>query len=150
MAVSYGSRTVLANVSRLHSVANTQARTFGEINNSGGGHAINIHLVAPINASATGGTYDLYLVESQDGSEWTDGIDPTTDTGDVAGKIADAKFLASFDTTYDGTDRTQIEWHGTVSGISRAQYIGFVLVNNSDQTTPASGADGDSVIYTVS
>lgn len=147
MAITYGTRTVLANISRLHSIADTVAKTFGEIDNSGGSHAYNIHINVPINSSATSGTYDLYLVESQDGAEWTDGIDPGTETGDVAGKLVDARFLKSASTVYDGTDRTQVEFHVTIPGTATAQYFGFVLVNNSNQTTPASGADGDSQSY---
>jgi hypothetical protein len=151
MAISYGTRTALANISRLHSSTNTQAKTFGEIDNSSAGaHGHNIHLIIPINSSATGGTYDLYLVESQDGTEWTDGIDPTTETGDVAGKIKDATWLYSADATYNASNRTQAEFHIHIPSISKAAYLGFVVVNNSGQTIPASGADGDSVAYTVS
>lgn len=148
MAITYGTRTALANISRLHSNTDGTAEAFGEINNSAGAHGINIHLVIPINSSATGGTYDVYLVESQDGAEWTDNIDPAT-SGDVAGKISDAKFLASADTTYNASDRTEAEFHIHIPFTVTAQYIGLVLDNNSGQTIPASGADGDSVIYTI-
>ena len=147
--ITYGTRTALANVSRLHSLADGQAKTFGEV--AGAGElGVNIHLVVPINSAATGGTYDLYLVESQDGAEWTDNIDPTVDTGDVLGKISDARFLKSIDTTYDATNRTEAEVHVHVPMMAGAQYIGFVLDNNSGQSIPASGADGDSVTYKLS
>lgn len=149
MAISYGARTALANVDRLHSNTNGTAEAFGEIQNSGGGHAINIHLAIPINSSATGGTYDLYLVESQDGIEWTDNIDPAS-AGDIAAKISDAVPLASIDTTYDASNRTEARFHISLPSTSIAQYVGFVVDNNSGQTIPASGADGDSVVYTVS
>lgn len=146
--ITRGTRTALANVTRLHSNADGVAEAFGEIQHAG---AIgqNIHLVVPINSSATGGTYDLYVVESQDGAEWTDNIDPAT-SGDVASKLSDARLIASADTTYDATHRTEAEFHVPVSAFATADYIGFVLLNNSGQTIPASGADGDSVSLKVS
>lgn len=149
MGIAYGTRTALSNTSRLHSVANTVAAALGEINNSAGAHGINVHIVVPINSAATSGSYDLYLVESQDGVEWTDNIDPAT-SGDVAGKIADATFLHSADTAYNVTDRSEAEFHVHIPALSKSQYVGFVLVNNSGQAIPASGADGDSVAYMVS
>ena len=147
--ITYGTRTVLANVSRIHSTTDTQAKTFGEIQ-GGGEIAISIHLLIPLNSSASGGTYDLYLVESQDGTEWTDDIDPTADTGDVSAKISDAKQLKSANGDYNVTNRTDAEFHINVGMLSSAEYIGFVLVNNTGQTVPASGADGDSVTMKVS
>jgi len=146
--ITYGARTALANVTRLHSNTDGTAEAFGEILGAGE-LGNNIHLVVPINSSATGGTYDLYLVESQDGAEWTDNIDPAT-SGDVAAKISDAVFLKSADTTYNATNRTEVEFHIQVPMLAHAKYIGFVLVNNSVQTIPASGADGDSQSYKVS
>jgi hypothetical protein len=146
--ITYGTRTVLADVSRLHSNVTAFAEAFGEIQGAGE-IGINIHLVVPINSSATGGTYDLYLVESQNGAEWTDNIDPSS-AGDVVLKIADATLIKSADTTYDGTHRTEVEFHVQLPMLSLGQYVGFVLDNNSGQTIPASGADGDSVTYKVS
>lgn len=147
MAITYGTRTALANTSRLHSLASTAAVTFGEIDNSAGVHAFNINLVIPISASATTGSYDVYLVESQDGTSWTDNIDPTATTGDVAGKIADATFLHSASTVYDATDRTEAEIHIQIPAMSKAAYFGLVVVNLSGQAIPASGASGYSVSY---
>lgn len=146
--ITYGTRTALSNVSRLHSNADGVAEAFGEIQLAGE-IGSNIHLIVPINASSTGGTYDLYLVESQDGAEWTDNIDPAT-SGDVAAKLSDAKLLDSVETIYNASNRSEAEFHVMVSGLSSAQYIGFVLVNDSGQSIPASGADGDSQSIKVS
>ena len=147
--ITYGTRTALANISRIHSTTNGQAKTFGEINGAGE-VTTDIYMILPISSSATGGTYDVYLVESQDGTEWTDSIDPTGDTGDVSAQIADAKWLASIDTTYNASNRANAEIHLSIDMLSHSEYIGLVVVNNSGQTVPASGADGDSVGYTVS
>ncbi len=145
--IEYASKAALANVSRLHSNANGVAEAFGEIQNAG---AIvqDIYLKIPINSSATGGNYALYLVESQDGVEWTDDIDPNS-SGDVAAKISDAKLLKSISTIYNASNRAEAIFHIKIQTLAVSEYIGFVLLNNSDQTIPASGADGDSVAYTI-
>lgn len=146
--VTYGTRTVLANVSRLDSNTNGVAEAFGEIDNSTTA-ALDYHvrLAVPISSSATTGTYDLYLVESQDGAEWTDNIDPAT-SGDVVSKISDAKLIASVSTIYNGTHRTEAEFHFNIAPIVGGivpKFFGFVLNNKSGQTIPSSGSDGDSV-----
>lgn len=145
--LTYGTRTALANVSRLDSNTNGLAEAFGEIDNTSAlALDYHIHLVVPISASATGGTYDLYFVESQDGAEWTDNIDPAS-SGDVAAKLSDAILIATASTVYDATNRTEVEFHFSISDFKAyaPQYFGFVLDNNSGQTIPSSGSDGDSV-----
>lgn len=148
VTITYGTRTVLANISRLHSNADGVAEAFGEIDNTVGAQHFDIHMIVPINSSATAGTYDLYLVESQDGAEWTDGIDPNT-SGDVAAKLADALPLRAVGTVYNASNRSQVQIHLSLDRIGRPAYFGFVLDNNSGQTIPASGADGDSVAHTT-
>jgi len=149
MAISYGTRTVLSNLSNIDSATNTEARAFGEIDNSAGAHGVNVHIKIPISASAITGSYDFYLVESQDGIEWTDGIDPSG-SGDVAGKLQNATFLLSSEKLiYNASDYSHVELHYHLPFISKAKYVGFVVVNNSGQTIPT-GSDGDSVSYTVS
>lgn len=147
--ITYGSQVALPNISRLQSIADGQARTFGEIVGAGEiGNDIEMEL--PINSSSTGGTYDVYVVESQDGAEWTDDIDPTVDTGDVAGLISDAKFVASVDTTYNVTTRPSAKFNFLIPMTVRSQYVGLVVVNNSGQTTPSTGFSGSSVTKKVS
>ncbi len=140
--ITRGSQVALPNISRLHSKADGVAEAFGEI--LGAGEMGNsVEFVIPIHASAVGGSYDVYMVSSQDGAKWTDNIDPDT-TGDVVGKINDAKFLFSASTVYDATDRTEVVKVVSIPMIANAQYFGFVLVNNSGQAIPASGASGNS------
>lgn len=146
--ITYGTRTALANITRLHTLLNGQAQPFGEILGTGE-IGINIHLIVPIEGTATGGTYDLYVVESQEGTEWTDGIDPATG-GDVFAKISDSKLIKSADATFLATHRVQVQFHVQLSMLTLAKSVGLVLVNNSGQTTPGSGADGNSVTYKVS
>lgn len=148
MAITFGTRTTLANTTRLHSLASTSATTFGEIDNTSGLHAYNIHLVIPIAATSTSGSYDVYLVESQDGVDWTDNIDPTVDTGDVVGRITDATFLHSATAIYNATDRTEAEVHLQIPAMNTGAYFGLVVHNTSNAAIPASGATGHSVSYT--
>jgi hypothetical protein len=145
--ITYGTRTALANVTRLHSIADGVGVAFGEI--TGGGEiGNNIHLAIPINASATSGTYDVYLCESQDGAEWTDGIDPAT-AGDQSAKLSDLTFISSSSTIYNASNRSEARINVQIAMLSSAKSIGIFVVNNSGQTVPASGADGDSVAYTI-
>jgi hypothetical protein len=146
----YGTRTALAFISRLHSDTNNLATAFGEIDNATTTLArnYNIHIKVPISSSATAGTYDLYMVESQDGLEWTDGIDPATDA-DYADFIKDAILIKQAPTVYDNSPtgaRINVEFHFNVCDYVSdvAPFFGFVLVNKSAQTIPSSGADGDS------
>lgn len=146
----YGTRTALANVSRLNSNGIGVATVFGEINNTSE-RALDylIHLKLPISSSATTGTYDLYLVTSQDGTEWTDGIDPATNV-DYADFIKDAILIKSCATVYDNSPtgaRTSVEFHFNVRDYVAfpPPYFGFVRRNASGQAAPASGADGDSM-----
>ena len=146
--ITYGTRTLLANIDRLDSLAIGEARTFGEILGAGE-IGINIRLFVPITSTAVG-TYDLYVVESQEGTEWTDGIDPTSTTTDVADLISDSKLIKSADATFVTTNREQAQFHVQLSMLSLAKSVGLVLVNNADQIIPASGSDGDFVTYKVS
>lgn len=145
--ITYGTRTVLADVSRLHSIATGVGVAFGEI--TGGGElGINIHLAVPINASAVGGSYDLYICESQDGAEWTDNIDPAT-AGDQVAKLSDITSKKSASTIFDASNRTEARFHIQIPMLASTKSIGLFLVNNSGQTIPSSGADGDSVTYKI-
>jgi hypothetical protein len=145
----YGTRTVLANISRLHSDTNNLATAFGEVDNSATlALDYDIHIVVPISSSATAGSYDLYMVESQDGAEWTDNIDPATDS-DYADAMKDAILIKQAPTIYDNSPtgiRTEVEFHFRLGDYVSfpSKFFGFVLVNKSGQTIPASGADGDS------
>ena len=147
--ITYGAASTLSNIGRLHSSTDGQAKTFGEVQNSGGAVGYNIQIVVPIAASSTG-SLSLYLVESINGTEWTDNIDPTSDTGDVAAQISDARQLAHADATYDASNRTEARFHVHLDMLETAEYFGFVVLNNSGQTLPGSGADGDSVALNVS
>lgn len=142
--ITYATAVNVTDVSRLNSNANNVAEAFGEINceevaeinNSPFAH---FHLVVPIHASATGGRYTLFLVQSLDGALWTDGIDPAT-SGDIAAKLADALYIDSQSTIYNATNRANVAFDFSLNLLELAQWIGFVHLNESGQTIPATPA----------
>ena len=149
MAVTRGTRTPLANISRIASDAAGKATAFGELT-LGNEHAIDIYLNVTLNTSAANGTLDLYLVESQEGTEWTDGIDPSGSDTDWALYIFDAKLIASANAHYVTTTRASVSLHWAGQVAELQQYIGFVLVNNSGQAISGTAANGDSQTVTFS
>lgn len=138
----------LDSIANLNSLATGEAQPFGKITTNGE-IALNIYLSIPIHASAVGGSYDLYLVESQDGTKWTDGIDPAT-AGNIQSRISDALFLKSISTIYNVTTRPEAKIHLPIQLLNRAKYIGFVLSNKSLQTIAATGSEGNYVTLKVS
>lgn len=146
--INYGSKTALANVSRLDSDVANYATAFGEVDNSSEkAEDYYIRLYLPISSSATTGTYDIYMVESMEGTEWTDGIDPATDA-DYLNFIKDAIPIRGAATVYGNSPtgaRTAVQFHFHIQDYVAyaAPYFGFVRVNRSGQTAPST-ADGDS------
>jgi hypothetical protein len=143
----YGTRTPLANVSRLNSLTNGQAKAFGEIDNTALkalDYNINLEIVLGSAGTTAGGQVELYMVESQDGVNWTDGIDPTTATGDVAAQIKDAILIDVFDAQYVTTTRTTIKFHFNICEFVDypAEYFGFVVRNLQLPNTTALAASG--------
>lgn len=151
----FGTRTALANVSRVNSEANGSAAAFGEINNATAPKGdYHIHIVVPLTSSNTTGTLSLFIVESQDGSEWTDNIDPATDS-DWSDFIDDAVLVDVVSGIYDNSPagaRTEAEFHFKVSdvlGWPAPPYFGFVLLNGTNAALGSSGSDGDSMSISV-
>lgn len=145
--ITYGPPVALPNVTRLNSIADSAGVAFGEI--AGAGElGNNIVLTIPINASANSGTYDVYLCESQDGTIWTDGIDPAT-AGDQSAKRSDVVYQYSASTVYDASNRTEATFHIQIPMLVSTKNIGIFVVNNSGQTIPSTGASGNSVPYTI-
>lgn len=154
--VTRTTRAALANVGNLNSLADNQAECFGEVD-SGVYLDHQVHINIPLQSGQSGGTYDLYMVESSDGAEWTDDIDPTADVNtNVAAKISDAILIASVDATYDASNRTVAEFHFNVGDYVSFPhaYFGFVLDNNNTgaaiPATPACEGDYESVSIAAS
>lgn len=152
----FGTRTVLANISRINSEASGSACAFGEVDNatSPKGDYL-IHIVIPLTSSNTSGTVDLYMVESQDGTEWTDNIDPSGSDSDWSDFLDDARFVRSANGIYDNSPtgaRTEVEFHFKVSevcGWPAPPYFGFVIKNSTNAAFGSSGSDGDSMSISI-
>ena len=128
--VTRGTRTVLPNVSRLNALANNQAKTFGEIT-AGTALDYSIRMKFDLGASSSG-YLQIYMVESQDGTEWTDDIDPTDDTANIAAKIKDAIHIMSVDATFVTTNHETAEVHFNVCDHVSfpCAYFGFAVLND--------------------
>ncbi len=148
--ITYETPIALPNLTRLESLATGEAVAFGEIANADPDGPIkqNIQLFVEITSGSVA-SYDLYMVESQNGTLWTDNIDPNT-AGNVFAKIFDAKLITSMSTIYNVTNRASISINFTVDMFSSAKFVGFVFVNLSSQTTPGSNAAGNSIAYKAS
>ena len=154
----YGTRTALVNVSRLNSDGNGVATAFGKVDNSSIlAPDYSIHIRVPINTLAVGGAYELSMIESQDDVNWTDSIDPDTDSN-WADALRDAVFIKAAQTIYDNSPagiRTVIQFHFKVCDYvaKPEKYFAFVLLNSSAQSipsTPAAAGNYESIKYATS
>ena len=142
--VVYGTRTALANISRLDGDTANLTTAFGEIDNTTT-KALDylIYIEVPISSSATTGAYYFYLVVSQDGAAWTDHIDPAADI-DYTDFLKDARQIRAVPTIYDNSPtgaRTSVAFHFNVleimPGYAVPPFIGLVCVDKSGQTIPS-------------
>jgi hypothetical protein len=94
--LNYGTRTQFAGFSRLNSVANSQAFTVGAVDNSTT-KAVNEKVELKVTLGSSGvsatGTVEVYALESEDNTTWSDGITGDV-TGNQAANLKNAKLLA--------------------------------------------------------
>ena len=142
--ISYGSKTALSNntATNLDALASGEVKGFGKITATG---AIDyhIHVNVPIATAATdGATWDLYLAESMDDTEWS--IASPTATTDQSANLVNGKLVAVFDAggtaSGSGSDDMYLNVGNYVAMIPA--YFGFFLKNSSTQTA-TNGFDGD-------
>ncbi len=150
IAIQYGTRTAFTN----NSATELDARSDGDLIGFGkitatGPIDYHIHLAIPLATAATqGGTYDLFLVESQDGSEWTDRTSPTA-TSNQSANLQNAKLIASYEAGSTASASVTIRDHFSVAGwvTNMPNHVGFLMQNNSGQTA-TNGFDADYVPIT--
>lgn len=152
----YGSPVVLPLVhERLQLLADGSAIAAGEIETSATVDAIDylIHVQIPIGtAVATGDTVTIYGVESIDGVNWTDGIDPANaPSGPLAEDIRDARLLSVIDAFHTSAEPVTVEatFHVGQYYPSIPPYIGFVFQNDTSGAI-TSGVSATYVSITVS
>src|SRR5262245_8684255 len=98
ITITYGTETAMAGVARLNFNASGQTYPLGTIANSTAGaydfkYTLNI-VLKPTGVSATG-MIEVYLLESTDDSDWTDGIDADA-TGNQEASRKNARLLGVF------------------------------------------------------
>lgn len=87
----YGTKTEFANTSNLGGLATGAACGLGPVDNStAGADGFLVYLSIPLASTGVNaaGTITVYLIESLDGTNWTDGIDPAG--ASVASSIVNA------------------------------------------------------------
>jgi hypothetical protein len=135
--------------SNLNSLANNAAKSIGKIDfNTLNAHEATLKLKVVLGAAVATGKLDFYFIGSQDDSDWTDGIDPTS-TSDLASSIKNARRLPNADANVNGgTVIVNIDIFALVgSGYS----FGAILVKNaSGAALAASGHDADYQTITYS
>ncbi len=150
LTLIYGTRTAFVNNSATELDARSDGDLigFGKIDNSPTAtDAVpdyHIHLAIPVATAATqGGSWDVYLVESQDDTEWTDNISPTA-TSNQSAKLQNAKLIRSYEAGATGSATTTIRDHFSVAGfvVNMPKTVGFLMHNNSGQTA-TNGFDAD-------
>jgi hypothetical protein len=92
-----GSQTPFATVSNLNSLANTEAKPLGKVTAVASSQVpLNYRMNLEIALASTGvsatGVLEIYLIESEDDSDYTDGIDPAGTTN-IAASLKNAKLI---------------------------------------------------------
>jgi hypothetical protein len=98
MQPTYGTESAFSVASNLNSLANGNVKALGTVDNSAV-RANNYQIKLKITANSTGvsatGTVTVYLVRSNDNSDWTDGISPSS-TSDQSASIKNATIIGVF------------------------------------------------------
>lgn len=94
VAISYGTRTEFPNDTNLNSIASNTIRAIGGVTNTSTSQlADGFKIDATVKLATTGvtttGTLTFYLVESTDGTNYTDGVNITT-TSDQSSSVKNA------------------------------------------------------------
>lgn len=152
----YGSQALLPLVhERVQLLADGSAVACGEIETSASIDAIDYlcHFQFPVGtAVATGDTVSIYMVESMDGVNWTDGIDPAiAPAGALSGDIRDAKLAAVIDGFHTSAEPVTVEAtiHVGLVYPTLPPYLGFVIKNDTSGPI-TSGVSASYVSITVS
>lgn len=145
--INYGTETNFGTLSNLHSLANNAAKPLGAVDNSST-KALNYRIWLQFTLNSSGvsatGTVEIYLIESTDGgTDYTDGISPTT-TSDIASSLKNAKLMA----VLNANANSQVvryafdvlgDWRGCMRDCPK--HFSIVVVNKSGATLASSGGE---------
>jgi hypothetical protein len=125
----YGTRTQFALDSNLASLANNAAKPIGKIDNTttlAQAYRVDLSITLGTGVSSTG-TVEVYLIESEDDSSYTDGISPTG-TSDVASSIKNAMLI---DVLTANVASTVVRKRLVIPVVAPEKYQGVVVYNKS-------------------
>ncbi|NOR69804.1 MAG: hypothetical protein GQ532_08960 [Methylomarinum sp.] len=131
-------------VANLNSLANNAAKPLGLIDfETNSAHDATIKIMAQLAAAGVSvtGTIELYFIGTQDGTDWTDGIDPASAV-DVSASIKNAVRLGVIKADVNGLLVTKIV--DIFSAVGNGFKQGCVVAwNKSGAATQAAGNDAD-------
>ena len=136
--------TACPQLTNMNSLANGQAKSLGKIDfETNGAHMATAKVELTLGSSGVSSTglVNIYFLGSQDDTDWTDGIDPTS-TSDVTSSIKNATRIASLNANANSqVVKVVLDLFSLVGdGYSLGA---LVVANESGAAFAASGHDGD-------
>jgi hypothetical protein len=142
--ISYGTEAAFSSASNINSLASAAAKPLGAVDNSSA-LAVNYRCYLKVTLNSTGvsstGTLSIYLLESTDNSNWSDGISPSG-SSDIASSVKNAKLLA----VLTANANNQVIYYdfdilGDLQGVMRdcPKYFSLVLLNSTGAALNGSG-----------
>ncbi len=143
--IAYGTRTEFASDTNLNSLTSGQCKMLGVVANSAtlaDGFKIDATIVLATTGVTSTGTLTFYLVESADGTNYTDGVSTST-TADQTVSIKNAPVVqyVQANSSSQGTVRVVFDLPKQFA----PKYFGILVSNGSGATLSSSG---NSVYYT--
>lgn len=141
--IAYGTRTEFASDTNLNSLSSNQCKMLGVVANSAllaDGFKIDATIVLASTGVTSTGTLTFYLVESADGTNYTDGVSTST-TADQTASIKNAPVVQYVQANASYTVRVVFD----VPKQFAPKYFGLLLSNGSGATLSSTG---HSVYYT--
>src|SRR5262245_6940790 len=155
ITITYGTETAMAGAARLNSIASGQTFTLGTIDNSTAGaynYKYNLNIVLNTTGVSATGTVEVYLLESTDDTDWTDGIDADA-TGNQETSRKNARLLGVF--TANANSQTLklifdlVNQQSMNPVVDPAKFHGLMVKNISGATLAASGHSATYVPMTI-
>lgn len=146
--IVFGTQTAFATVSNLNSLAAAAAKPLGKVDFSAVlalNAKVNLEIALASSGVSSAGTLSVYLIESMDDADYTDGID-LTGTSDIAASIKNARLLAVLVANANSqVVKACLDVVGAGFPPIRVlpKYWGLVVLNNTGNTLAASGHDCD-------
>ncbi len=148
--IAYGAATSFSSSANTQSLANNAAKPLGKVSNNSTlaiDYTFSLEFKLGSSGVSATGTVEIWLIESTDDSDYTDGINPDS-SSDIASSIKNARLLSIL--TANANSQV-IKWvQGLVGAGMPApvtacpQYWAVIVYNKSGATMSATAGDHDS------